>query len=144
MVIEVNLEVNFLMGKNTENGMQPQHRKHRLPKAVPPPWKWAFASMTYTVCRTSCDPHFAEAVKLFPETSTDLVGFLHHCVQDLCIIYKFEILRVSVINRGLNLLIFLSDDIKVSVNDFIIRAAAVTLKVSGQSKITVASKWLLA
>lgn len=85
------------------------------------------------MCRTSCDPHFAEAVDLFPETSTDLVGFLHHCVQDLAIIYT-EILRVSVINRGLNMLFFLSDDIKVSVNDFIIRAAAVTLKVSGQSK----------
>lgn len=65
-------------------------------------------------------------------------------MQDLSIIYKFEILRVSVIIRGLNMLIFLSDDIRVSVNDFIIRAAAVTLKVSGQSKITVASKWLLA
>lgn len=64
--------------------------------------------------------------------------------QDLSISYKFEILRVSVIIRGLNMLIFLSDDIRVSVNDFIIRAAAVTLKVSGQSKITVASKWPLA
>lgn len=36
------------------------------------------------------------------------------------------------------------NDIKVSVNDFIIRAAAVTLKVSGQTKIIVAFKCLLA
>lgn len=144
MVIEVDLEVNFSMGKNTENGMQPWHRKRRLPKAVPPHWMWAFASTTSTVCRTLCDPHFAEATKPVLWDKCRSGVFFHRCVQDLSIIYKFEILRVSVIIRGLNMLIFLSDDIRVSVNDFIIRAAAVTLKVSGQSKITVASKWLLA
>ena len=38
------------------------------------------------------------------------------------------------------MLIFLLDDIKVSVNDFIIKAAAVTLKVSSKTQIILASK----
>lgn len=38
------------------------------------------------------------------------------------------------------MLIFLLDDIKVSVNDFIIKAAAVTLKVSSKAQIILASK----
>ena len=38
------------------------------------------------------------------------------------------------------MLIFLSDDIKVSVNDFIIKAAAVTLKVSSKAQVILASK----
>lgn len=37
-------------------------------------------------------------------------------------------------NVNFNMLVFLSDDIKVSVNDFIIKAAAVTLKVSSKSQ----------
>lgn len=68
----------------------------------------------------------------------------HHSVPDLSIIYKIDITRVSVTNTGFNIRILLSDDIKVSVNDFIIRAAAVTLKVSGQTKVIVAFKCLLA
>lgn len=43
-------------------------------------------------------------------------------------------------NINFNTLVFLSDDIKVSVNDFIIKAAAVTLKVSSKPQIILASK----
>lgn len=38
------------------------------------------------------------------------------------------------------MLVFLSDNIKVSVNDFIIKAAAVTLKVSSKPQVILASK----
>lgn len=37
-------------------------------------------------------------------------------------------------NTNFNILVFLSGDIKVSVNDFIIKAAAVTLKVSSKPR----------
>lgn len=43
-------------------------------------------------------------------------------------------------NANFAMLVFLSDDIKVSVNDFIIKAAAVTLKVSSRPQIILASK----
>jgi hypothetical protein len=43
-------------------------------------------------------------------------------------------------NTSFNMIIFLSDDIKVSVNDFIIKAAAITLQVSGKPQIILASK----
>lgn len=42
------------------------------------------------------------------------------------------------VNANFDRLVFLSDDIKVSVNDFIIKAAAVTLKVSSRPQIILA------
>lgn len=41
-------------------------------------------------------------------------------------------------NANFDRLVFLLDDIKVSVNDFIIKAAAVTLKVSSRPQIILA------
>lgn len=133
------------MGKNIENRMQgPEPSKHSFLLSCTSTPRSELLYLWLKLCVRLCVIHILlKQGNLFLKANTDLVYF-HHCVPDMSVIYKFEIIRVSVTNTDLNMLIFLSDDIKVSVNDFIIRAAAVTLKVSGHSKLTVASKCLLA